>query len=362
MTEILFEGIEYTVEEFIELNLQKKHPSIQNAKEVMRSFLNGVTSYNLKTSGSTGIPKTVSFNLDAIKGSSQRTLEALGIDTAKTVFWVALDTSFTGGFMMLMRGLVNKSRILLSAPDEKSVFNTQILEPFWVAFTPLQWKYFRARPDFDDHSDFLKVVLLGGQALPINLEGSFLTLPYQVYQSYGMTETLSNIALRALNGPLASDWFKPYNGVQLSVGESGCLQITDPVSAPEGFITQDLVEFNSEGGFKVSGRLDSVINTGGIKVIAEEIEQIARTVFTDRNLTVLGMPHPELGECVTLVFEGSLPAAASFEQKLLKLKEACKPYQAPKRVMNIDKIPLTETGKPQRKLLLASLLSINRLA
>lgn len=362
MTEIILDGIEYSLEEFVKLNLQDRHSSIRNAQTIIERFLAGDTQFSIKTSGSTGSPKSISFELETIKNSCLRTLEAIEVVPSKTAFWVALDTSYTGGFMMLMRGLTTGDRIVLTAPDEKSIFNAQILEPFWVAFTPLQWRYFKSRPDFDDHSEFIASVILGGQALPSNLEGSFNTLPYRVYQSYGMTETLSNIALRALNGPLASEWFKPFKGIMLSEDEARCLRIVDPVSAPEGVSTQDLVAFNNEGYFKILGRLDSVINTGGIKVIAEEIEQIARTVFPDRNLTVLGMPHPELGECVTLVFEGSLPSADTFEQKLMKLKAACKPYQAPKRVMNINKIPLTDTGKPQRKLLLASLLSINRLA
>ena len=157
-----------------------------------------------------------------------------------------------------------------------------------------------------------------------------------------MTETLSHIALRRLNGPEASDAYHPLPGVEISLSSEGKLQIYAPEINPEHLETNDLAEILPDGSFRILGRCDNVICSGGIKLQIEEIEQKLSSLPVDFQITAV--PDAKFGEAVTLLFTGN-PNAAEIEQQCRKLLEG---PMRPKHYIYLEELPLTGTGKPAR--------------
>ena len=169
-----------------------------------------------------------------------------------------------------------------------------------------------------------------------------------------MTETLSHIALRSLNGPEASDWYTPFRGVTLSQTDEGCLVIDAPAVHDGALVTNDIVEFNTTPGvssppyregvpFRILGRKDNVICSGGVKIQAEEVERLLRARLREPYL-ISKRPDPKFGEAVVLLTTSTdVEAVRTVCQKVLPK------YWQPRYIVHVNQIPLTETGKPARK-------------
>lgn len=364
MSGIYWKGEYFSLKDFTALNLQDEHPSILKAQEISYDFISGKAEFEFKSSGSSGEPKSLFFGLEAIKASSLRTLHYLEINGPYPIFWVALDCRYTGGLMMLLRALITQSDILLSAPDSSGLLNTVIPKnkELWVALAPIQLPVLFERTDFTSLETQLIRILLGGQAISPQVDELAQRIKTPIFLGYGMTETLSNIAIRRVNGENKSDRFYPYDGVKIWKSYNGRYKISDPISNDDGVLTYDELNLFKDGGFQIIGRADSIINSGAIKVPAELVEHECLKIFKDYNLAVIGYPDYLFGEVVTLVFEGKKPPTMELGKGMAELKLVLRPYWVPKRIEVIPQIPLTITGKPQRKLLLATLLSINNLS
>ncbi len=161
-----------------------------------------------------------------------------------------------------------------------------------------------------------------------------------------MTETLSHLALRKLNGKDASDWYTPFPSVEISLTDENCLKIHAPLVNPEELTTNDIAELNPDNPrqFRILGRKDNIICSGGIKLQIEQIEEALRPLI-NVPFAIAKSPDPQYGEVPVLVIEKSdiLVDIDDIE----KIDNLCK-YACPKRIVTIDKIPLTETGKINR--------------
>ena len=162
-----------------------------------------------------------------------------------------------------------------------------------------------------------------------------------------MTETLSHIALRRLNGPDASLWYTPFDGVEVSLNAEGCLVIDAPQVCAEPLATNDIAELSTDARtgktrFRIKGRKDNVICSGGIKIQIEEVEEALRPYLSDPFM-IVKKQDAMLGEMAVLLTEG---------KNLTLVEEKCKntlpPYWVPRMFLHIDALPLTETGKPKR--------------
>ena len=160
-----------------------------------------------------------------------------------------------------------------------------------------------------------------------------------------MTETLSHIALRRLNGPEASDWYTPFQHVKLSLSSENTLTIEAPAVCPEILTTNDICEFNAQGQFHILGRKDNTINTGGVKVQIEQVENALRS-FLACPFQVTAVPDPKFGERIVLLLED--PEASCLECVLTEAFHSLPPYWRPKQVFRILQLPQTGTGKPDR--------------
>jgi O-succinylbenzoic acid--CoA ligase len=201
----------------------------------------------------------------------------------------------------------------------------------------------------------IKQLIIGGGAIDEALERKLKDFPNAVWSTYGMTETLSHIALRRLNGPERSEWYTPFDGVSLSLSEDGCLVIDAPAVHDGPLVTNDIVEFeeNEEWGslrkdqgtarrFRILGRKDNVICSGGIKIQIEEVERTLHPYLAIPFLVTCAKDE-RLGEQVVLLIEqGEVDEVEAICHRILPK------YWQPRHILSIDHLPMTPTGKPAR--------------
>lgn len=192
-------------------------------------------------------------------------------------------------------------------------------------------------------------LIIGGGAIPHELQQAIDQqfgdddTACTVYSTYGMTETLSHIALRRLNGKDRSEWYTPFDGVQLSLADDGCLQINAPHVHDGVLKTNDIAEIRSDGHFRIIGRKDNVICSGGIKLQIEEIEETIRP-YIPTPYCIARRADEKFGEVAILLVEGPIDRQRLFET----LRAVLPPYSVPKDIIEVEKIPMTETGKIKR--------------
>ena len=144
------------------------------------------------------------------------------------------------------------------------------------------------------------ILIIGGGAIDAALEQEIRQMPNTVYSTYGMTETLSHVALRRLNGPEASPYYHPFPSVTLSLSPDNTLVIDAPLVCDERLVTNDVARLLPDGSFAIIGRKDNIINSGGIKIQIEEVEERLRP-YLDLPYAITAAPDPRLGEAVVLL-------------------------------------------------------------
>jgi o-succinylbenzoate---CoA ligase len=265
--------------------------------------------------------------------------------------------------MMLARGLLAGAELVVVSPSALPLAEVGEEPITFSAWVPYQLRALWQLPPAElerclRQLSAFKALILGGGPIDAALEASTERLPCPVYHTYGMTETLSHVALRRLNGPGASQWFSPLPGVALGQDERGCLRIKAAVTLGQWLQTNDLVSLEETEGatrFRWLGRADNVIISGGVKILPEVVEQQAQQWLLQELGYVpphvaLGLPHQALGQLLALVIANALSAD---QQAALTafLKASLPPYHAPRQLVIVGEIPLTATGKPDRQAL-----------
>ena len=303
-------------------------------------WLNPNHTMTVHTSGSTGTPKQMEVGKVNMWASAQATIKALGLQPGNTAL-LAMPLRYIAGQMVVVRSFAAPLTLIPVAPTAHPY--AQLHEaPDFAALTPMQ--VFESLKVPHERSLLRRTLclIIGGGAISPELADILRTFPNAVWSTYGMTETLSHIALRRLNGPEASDTYQPLPGVEISLSQDGKLQIYAPEINPEHLETNDLAEILPDGSFRILGRCDNVICSGGIKLQIEEIEQQLSGLNTDYQITAI--PDAKYGEAVTLLYTGDINVA-TLEQQCRDLLEG---PQRPKHYLHVDKLPLTGTGKPAR--------------
>ena len=161
-----------------------------------------------------------------------------------------------------------------------------------------------------------------------------------------MTETLSHIALRRISGENSSLWYSPLYGVDVSLSSDSCLEIYAPQVNPEKLHTNDIAELRTlpDGSkeFRILGRKDNVIDSGGIKIQAEEVERLLRPHLSC-GFMITKVSDARLGEAVTLLVESD-----DVDNILAVCKHVLPRHWVPRHIFPESHIPITETGKPAR--------------
>jgi len=316
------------------------------------------------TSGSTGKPKPLWVEKRRMEASAKITCDFLGLHEGDTAL-LCMPLDYIAGKMMVVRSLVRRLRLISVEPSGGPL--DTVTEPLdFAAMVPLQVWNCLQKPIMRQRLISIRHLIIGGGAIDDSMATELRTFPNAVWSTYGMTETLSHIALRRLSGPEASEWYTPFEGVQLSQDADGCLIINAPAVHDGPLVTNDIVEthplplFNQadekdcsgvpscnqehqakQFSFRILGRRDNIICSGGLKIQAEEVERLLRPHMRVPYL-ITKRPDEKFGEAVVLLTEGETDAALAICKQVLPR------YWQPRAYIHIDHIPMTATGKPAR--------------
>lgn len=330
---IVLSGTELNLGEFLSASASAD-ALIGEVRDFIREWFANAATVQLQSSGSTGVPKLWHAPKEKLWASAGMTNETLHLGVG-TKALMCLSPKFIAGKMMIIRALKGGWKLYIGNQHGNALSAVQGAIDF-AAMVPLQVEH-----SFDDLNRVNKL-LIGGASISSGLEMRLSEISTLCYQSYGMTETYSHVALRLLNS--GNPFYKALSGVRFSTDSRGCLVIAAPMLLEELLITNDIVELHSSEEFEWKGRADLVINTGGFKVQPEEVESALSSII-ETPFVVSSKPDEKFGNSVVLISERSLT-----QTELNRIEQAdLHKYQRPKVYLVWTDIPKTQNGKWNRK-------------
>jgi O-succinylbenzoic acid--CoA ligase len=316
-----------------------------------RQWLNGQDHFVITTSGSTGEPKEIQFRRDQLEYSARQTEQALGLKSGYHCL-LCLDADFIAGLMMMVRCLVTQMNLTAIVPGSnpfKEIIESPPID--FVSLVPLQLETILSSPQSSRLQE-LKCALIGGAPLSRQLKNLLKDFHGDWYATYGMTETLSHVALQKLSGSKASDHFTALPGIRITQDERSCLTLQADYLGQEWIVTNDIVTIIGPGQFKWLGRYDHVINSGGRKIIPEALEQQLSQWFNQeqvaRRFFIGSLPHSTLGGQVVLIVEGDEFNSQLLGQLESWIRKNLDRYDVPKQILFIKALATTDGGKVDR--------------
>jgi o-succinylbenzoate synthase len=286
----------------------------------------------LQTSGSTGEPKSIKVKKEWMKNSAQLTGKTFELMEGDSTL-LCMPMKYVAGKMTVVRALELELDLKVIEPCSNPLKN--INKPInFAAMVPLQLE--NSLNDLDK----IKTLIVGGGQVNSKLVEKLQNVSTQVYETYGMTETLTHVAIKPLNGPSKSDVFRALDDIHFELDARECLVIHATALNPEPIVTNDLVDLIDENSFRWLGRYDNVINSGGIKIIPEVVEAKLSSIVPNRRFFIAGKSDKSLGEKVVLVVEGK-----SMDISCKSLDK----FEQPKEIHFIPEFVETKSGKIHRQ-------------
>ena len=341
---LLLEGKEYAPEDISRLVAEGAGncpPALWDLYLFLNEWFDASPVITVHTSGSTGVPKGLVVRKDRMMQSARLTCEFLNLQAGDTAL-LCMNLRYIGAMMMVVRSLVAGLNLVVRPASGHPLSDVEVPLKF-AAMVPLQVYNTLRVPAERKRLEHTDILIIGGGAVDDSLEAELKTIPIAAYSTYGMTETLSHIALRRLNGEAASKCYYPFPSVELSLSAENTLIVKAPLICDYVLHTNDIACICSDGCFNISGRKDNVINSGGIKIQAEEMENRLQP-FIPVPFAVTAVPDPRLGQALTLLIAGK-PDIKELENKLQAVLET---YYRPKHIFITELIPQTENGKIDR--------------
>lgn len=327
-------------------NVNEHFEGLKDGQNFIGSWLTYKQNFDQKTSGSTGKPTVHTISRKNIQASAQRTVQALNLKKEISAL-VCINMAYIGGKMMLARGMEFGWKLSLIPPTSFSNTEQIPLGSFdFAAMVPLQIEnLLKSKKGLQFLNNTCKIIV-GGAPMGQHLVEQIQSLSCEIYATYGMTETVSHIALQKLNGANKADHFSILKGVEHELDERDCLRLKADVTYDQWIQTNDVVRMHTSSRFSLIGRADNVINSGGVKVQTEQLEAKIAPVLKNHvgDFAITSIPDETLGERIVLVCEGlEIPG----EQALVQLKSVLTKFELPKQLM-VHKIPKTTSGKINR--------------
>ncbi|WCO03338.1 AMP-binding protein [Psychroserpens ponticola] len=297
----------------------------------------------VKTSGTTGTQKEIKLDKSGMVNSAIMTGDYFGLKPGDKALH-CLPSRYISGKMMLVRAMILGLELDMIAPTLYPAFDDQKQYDFG-AMIPLQLKNSLKR------LDNFKTIIIGGARVSKSLIEAVELLNPEIYETFGMTETISHIAVKKLNHTKSvTEVFKTLPDVSISKNKKNCLIIDAPKLNAKTIITNDVIDLISENQFELIGRYDNMINSGGVKLFPEHIEFKLHGLIKQR-FFIASEEDIDLGQKVILIIEAE---KSDFDNAIFsKLQK----HEVPKAIYYIPKFLETETGKVQRKKMLEGVLS-----
>lgn len=269
---------------------------------------------------------------------------------------LCLPVDFIAGKMMVVRAFVLGLDLHLVYPSSNPLEEIDAAYDF-AAMTPMQVHHVLTGPDGTAKLNRIKTLIIGGGDMDEHLVRDVSRLSARIFQTYGMAETLTHVALKQIAGGHTDASYHALSGVSFDQDNRSCLVIRDEVLDIDELVTNDLVDLVSHSEFKFLGRMDHVINSGGVKIIPERVENKLMAGIPNR-FVIAGLKDPVLGEKVVLIVEVRNSKKPIDLQSVIR-KSALEKYERPREVFYVDFFPETSGGKVRRKKLLQQVLNEN---
>ncbi|MBN1116420.1 MAG: AMP-binding protein [Bacteroidales bacterium] len=291
------------------------------------------------SSGTTGKQKEIKLPKRALIESAKLTTQVLGLKFGDKAL-LCLSVDYIAGKMMIIRSFVSGLNLFWEEPSSMPVLSRYGKIQF-CAMVPLQ--VFNSFSNYEFFRN-IDILLIGGSEMRSEIKATFRDVQNRTYETYGMSETASHIALRKISGQNPDKYFKVLPGIKIEKDARGCLVVHVPF-LDEPVHTNDLVDIIDESQFLWLGRYDNIINSGGIKVKPEEIEaSIAKVI--DADFAIIGLPDEKLGQAIAIVIESDQQVNEAEIKELLK--EILPSNLMPRRFLNIETLPRTSSYKVDR--------------
>ncbi|MBT8186602.1 MAG: AMP-binding protein [Croceitalea sp.] len=306
--------------------------------EFLMDWLSSRRTITVKSSGSTGTPKTIKLQKSHMIKSATATGAFFGLNAGDNAL-LCLPVEYIAGKMMLVRAMVLGLHLDAVDPSSEPLRFTSKNYDF-CAMVPMQLSN-----SIKQLSQVNKLIV-GGAPLSKKIKSCLSKQSTKVYETYGMTETITHIAAK----PIDQDSFEVLPNVGITKDNRGCLVIDAPEIGCNNLITNDLIDLLDNKHFKWLGRFDNIINSGGVKLMPEHIEAKLSQVI-DVPFFVGGMPDVNLGEKLVLVVKGQVDEELLMDN-IKALKSVAK-YEVPKDIYKLPQFLMTDTNKIMRKKTLA---------
>lgn len=344
-------GVHYVFDELLEVGyglVKEGDPFEKTIGDFLVEWGMDEPTVMVQTSGSTGIPKDITLKKEHMVNSALATGAYFDLQPEDTAL-LCLPCSSIAGKMMLVRAMVLGLELDYVEPSSAPLVENNKQYNF-SAMVPLQVEKSLAK------LDQVKTLIIGGATVSHGLKQKLQSASTHCYETYGMTETITHVAVKQLNtgldcrpeqgeGPIYNS-FTTLPGITISQDARGCLIIHAPKIAEEKIITHDLVELINETQFQWLGRFDSIINSGGVKLIPEQIEQKLASLIISR-FFVAGIPDKTLGEKLILVIESEATDKSELLQQIKSVEDLDK-YEVPKEIFLLPAFVETKSGKVDR--------------
>ena len=330
------------------------------------------------TSGSTGKPKPMMVEKMRMLNSARITCDFLGLKPGDSAL-LCMSLDYIAGKMVVVRSIERHLHLISVSPSGHPLKDIDLKdangkdvngEITFAAMVPMQVYNTLQVPEERERLTHIRHLIIGGGAIDASLEKELRSLPgnIAIWSTYGMTETLSHIALRRINGAEASEWYQPFDSVKISQTDEGCLVIDAPLVCAETLVTNDIVEIEpyiynkvEKLRFRIKGRKDNVICSGGIKIQIEEVEALLKP-HLEKPFMIAKKKDEKFGEIAVLLTEDEdIKKVEATIRRLLSGKSddsnkssesKSHKYWIPREYIHVEHLPLTETGKPKRSILL----------
>lgn len=312
-------------------------------QQFIKDWLDPTPYVIVKTSGSTGTPKRIQLQKEKMVNSAKMTGEYFGFKKGQKAL-LCLPCDYIAGKMMVVRALVWELDLQLIEPAGNPLKDVNTPIDF-AAMVPMQ--VLTVLKETPEKMRLVRQLIIGGGKVSSQLLKQLQNISTACYATYGMTETITHIAIQPLNGLHKTEAFQTLPDVQVGQDNRDCLTILAPHVSEEQVVTNDIIQIIDPTSFIWLGRHDNVINTGGVKVFPEQIEKKLEILLTSR-FFISAFPDKKLGEQVVLIIESTPWKAAQINDFQIKTNIILSKFEHPKHLFFLKKFLETPTGKVQR--------------
>lgn len=338
---LFFKQHVFEVEEakdYIQVLSKSKEPYLLELSNLLKKWFDSELDFEVQTSGSTGSPKTIRLTKSKMRKSASLTVSTFGLHSFNKLL-LCLPLSSIAGIMMLVRSIELNSDLVVSRP-RANPFNDlpKDIDIDFIAITPYQ-----AKKSIEQLKAIPKIII-GGAPISEHLEEGLLEAvnetKNELFHTYGMTETITHIAVRKLNHQ-GDKYYKALEGISFSTDERSCLCIKAKHLGNSSFQTNDIVQLNGNNSFEYLGRFDEIINSGGVKINPQKVENKLSSLINER-FFITAEENDDFGQIAILVVESK--KNKSYYEELLNAEDFDL-YHEPKKVYTIAEFKTSHTNK-----------------